>query len=99
MNEKVFYRDFRRSYRTVAYGKGIYLWDTEGKRYLDGCGGNVAVNVGYGVDEIIEAIYSQMKKTSFAHTSRFTSEVSTAAFLDQLGAQRDVQVLFCIRGL
>ena len=75
MKNKVFYRNFRKSYRMVAYCKGIYLYDTEGRRYLDGCGGNTVVNVGYGVEEIIEAIYDQMKKTPFAHTSRFTSEV------------------------
>jgi len=74
MGGKVFYRDFRKSYKTVAYGKGVYLYDIEGNRYLDGCGGNTVANVGYGVEEIIEAVYAQMKKTSFAHTSRFTSE-------------------------
>jgi len=78
MVDKVFYRSFLKSYKTVAYGEGIYLYDIEGKRYLDGCGGNVVVNVGYGVEEIVEAIYAQMKKTSFAHTSRFTSEVQEA---------------------
>jgi len=62
----------------VTHAKGVYLYDAEGKRYLDGCGGNTVVNVGYGVEEIIEAIYAQMKKTSFAHTSRFTSQVQEA---------------------
>ena len=78
MGSRVFYRDFRKSYRTVAHAKGAYLYDTEGNRFLDGCGGNTVVNVGYGVEEVIEAIYGQMKKTSFAHTSRFTSEVQEA---------------------
>jgi len=78
MTDKVFYRNLRKSYRMVTHAKGIYLYDTEGRRYLDGCGGNTVVNVGYGVEEIIEAIYAQMKKTPFAHTSRFTSEVQEA---------------------
>ncbi len=78
MESRVFYRDFRRSYRAVAHAKGVYLYDTEGNRFLDGCGGNTVANVGYGVEEVIEAIYGQMKKTSFAHTSRFTSEVQEA---------------------
>lgn len=78
MGSRVFYRDFRKSYRTVAYAKGAYLYDTEGNRFLDGCGGNTVVNVGYGVEEITEAVYGQMKKTAFAHTSRFTSEVQEA---------------------
>ena len=78
MTDKVFYRNLRKSYKMVTHAKGVYLYDAEGKRYLDGCGGNTVVNVGYGVEEIIEAIYAQMKKTSFAHTSRFTSEVQEA---------------------
>ncbi len=78
MTDKVFYRNLRKSYKMVTHAKGVYLYDAEGKRYLDGCGGNTVVNVGYGVEEIIEAIYAQMKKTSFAHTSRFTSQVQEA---------------------
>jgi len=78
MTDNVFYRNLRKSYRMVTHAKGIYLYDTEGRRYLDGCGGNTVVNVGYGVGEIIEATYAQMKKTPFAHTSRFTSEVQEA---------------------
>ena len=78
MADKVFYRNLRKSYKMVTHAKGIYLFDKEGKRYLDGCGGNTVVNIGYGVTEVIEAVYAQMKKTSFAHTSRFTSEVQEA---------------------
>jgi len=78
MSEGVFYRDFRRSYKTVAYGRGVYLYDTEGNRFLDGCGGNTVVNVGYGVEEVIEAVCAQIRKTPFAHTSRFTSDAQEA---------------------
>ncbi len=75
---KVFYRDFQKSYKMMDYAEGVFLYDKEGKRYLDGCGGSMVVNVGYGVKEIIEAIYAQLKKSSYAHTGRFTSEVQEA---------------------
>jgi len=78
MGSKVFYRDFRKSYKTVAYAKGVYLYDADVNCFLDGCGGNTVANLGYGVEEIIEAVYAQMKKTPFGHTSRFTSEVQEA---------------------
>ena len=39
----VIYRDLQRAYPTVVRGEGIYLWDSAGKRYIDGSGGSAAV--------------------------------------------------------
>ncbi len=61
------------SYPEVAYGKGIYLYDTEGNRYLDGASGAVTANIGHGVVEIIEAMKEQAEKISFAYRSQFTN--------------------------
>ncbi|WP_261133683.1 aspartate aminotransferase family protein [Bacillus sp. Marseille-Q3570] len=61
------------SYPEVAYGKGIYLYDTEGNRYLDGASGAVTANIGHGVVEIIEAMKEQAEKISFVYRSQFTN--------------------------
>ncbi|WP_221564727.1 aspartate aminotransferase family protein [Alkalihalobacillus sp. TS-13] len=61
------------SYPEVAYGKGIYLYDTEGNRYLDGASGAVTANIGHGVVEIIEALKEQAEKISFVYRSQFTN--------------------------
>ncbi|WP_408006161.1 aspartate aminotransferase family protein [Pseudalkalibacillus sp. A8] len=61
------------SYPEVAYGKGIYLYDTEGNRYLDGASGAVTANIGHGVVEIIEAMKEQAEKISFSYRSQFTN--------------------------
>ena len=37
---------------TIDYGKGVYLFDMEGKRYLDAASGAVTANIGHGVTEI-----------------------------------------------
>ncbi|MEH6992111.1 aspartate aminotransferase family protein [Neobacillus drentensis] len=58
----------------IDYGKGIYLYDKEGKKYLDGASGAVTANIGHGVPEIIEAMQKQAKKVSFVYRSQFTSE-------------------------
>jgi adenosylmethionine-8-amino-7-oxononanoate aminotransferase len=69
----VFYRQFRRAKPTVARGEGIYLWDTDGKRYIDASGGAIVVNVGHGVKAIAEAMGEQAASVAFAHATMFTS--------------------------
>ena len=63
-------------YPVIDYGKGIYLFDLEGKTYLDAASGAVTANIGYGVAEIIEAMQEQAKKVSFVYRSQFTSEAA-----------------------
>jgi len=60
----------------IDYGKGVYLYDMEGKRYLDAASGAVTANIGHGVPEIIEAMEKQAKKVSFVYRSQFTSEAA-----------------------
>ena len=63
-------------YPVIDYGKGIYLFDLEGKTYLDAASGAVTANIGHGVAEIIEAMQEQAKKVSFVYRSQFTSEAA-----------------------
>jgi adenosylmethionine-8-amino-7-oxononanoate aminotransferase len=72
--DRTFYRDLRREYPVVDRGEGIHLWDTAGRRYIDGAGGMYVVNVGHGVPEIVEAMAAQARKVCFAHVAQFTSE-------------------------
>ena len=55
-------------------GKGCYLYDDSGKRYLDASGGAAVSCLGHGDVEITEAIKAQLDKLAFAHTSFLTSE-------------------------
>ena len=43
------------SYPIIDFGTGIYLYDVDGKKYLDGSSGAVTASIGHGVKEIIEA--------------------------------------------
>ncbi|TLS37628.1 aspartate aminotransferase family protein [Pseudalkalibacillus caeni] len=61
-------------YPEISWGKGVYLYDKEGNRYIDGASGAITANIGHGVDEIAEAMYEQAKKVSFVYRSQFTSE-------------------------
>lgn len=49
-------------------GRGIYLYDDKGKRYIEGLAGLWCTALGYGVDEIADAAYAAMKKLSFTHS-------------------------------
>ncbi|MEC5161605.1 putrescine---pyruvate transaminase [Janthinobacterium sp. CG_23.3] len=51
--------------RVMVRGEGIYVWDSQGKRVLDGMSGLWCVNVGYGRTSISEAVYRQMETLPF----------------------------------
>jgi putrescine---pyruvate transaminase len=46
--------------RVIVKGEGIYIWDSEGKKILDGMSGLWCVNVGYGRKELSKAAVEQM---------------------------------------
>ncbi|GAA4710754.1 aspartate aminotransferase family protein [Brevibacillus fulvus] len=67
-----------KAYPLIDYGKGIYLYDATGKRYVDGCSGAVSANIGHGITEIIEKMAEQANRVSFAYRAQFTSEPAEA---------------------
>lgn len=71
----VFYgQGWNHDYRVADYGEGLYLYDTEGRRYLDGVGGTHVVSIGHGVAEVAEAMAEQARKVGFLSKTQFTSE-------------------------
>jgi putrescine aminotransferase len=54
--------------RVIVRGDGPYLWDSEGKRILDGMSGLWTANVGHSRRELAEAAYEQMLKLPFYNT-------------------------------
>jgi adenosylmethionine-8-amino-7-oxononanoate aminotransferase len=75
IEDYVFHRDFSKTYPIITHGKGIYLYDKNGKKYIDACSGAVAANLGHGVEEIADAIAIQAKQAAFVHSMRFETEV------------------------
>jgi len=47
------------------HGEGIYLFDQNGKRYIDFSGGPMAVSIGHGDKRVRDAMVEQMNKVSF----------------------------------
>lgn len=61
--------------RVMVRGEGIYLWDSQGKKILDGMSGLWCVNVGYGRTSISEAVYKQMETLPFYNSFFNTTNV------------------------
>ena len=76
-----------RGARVMTRGEGIYVWDSEGNRILDGMSGLWCVNVGYGRKELADAAHHQMMTlpyyNSFFQTTNVPA-VELAAKLAQL---------------
>lgn len=56
----------------VKYGEGIYLYDYDGKRYIDFSSGLMNVNIGHGNQRITEAVVKQMQEVSYVTPSCVT---------------------------
>ena len=72
MGDHVFYRDLRRSYPTLVKGDGVYLYDDDGRRYIDGSSGALVCSLGHGNREVAEFMQQQAEKLAFAPIARFT---------------------------
>jgi adenosylmethionine-8-amino-7-oxononanoate aminotransferase len=72
--ETLFRFDLRAPLRIATRGEGCYLYDAEGRRYLDGAAGFVVSNLGHGNAEVAEALAAQARTLALAPFSVFVSE-------------------------
>ena len=69
----VFRRKLGGEMPTAVRGSGVFIEDSQGKRYLDASGGAVVVNLGHGRPEIAEAVAAQLKAGYYFHPTMFTT--------------------------
>ncbi len=53
----------------LSHGKGCWVWDTEGRRYLDGLGGIAVNTLGHGHPKLVPALQEQVAR--LIHTSNY----------------------------
>ena len=53
----------------ISHGQGVWLWDTEGKRYLDGLAGIAVNTLGHAHPKLVPALHDQINKV--IHTSNY----------------------------
>jgi adenosylmethionine-8-amino-7-oxononanoate aminotransferase len=68
-----FFRDMSHDYPVIERGEGVYLYDGEGRRYLDASGGPLVVNIGHGVPSVVQAMAEQAARVAYVHGSIFTT--------------------------
>jgi adenosylmethionine-8-amino-7-oxononanoate aminotransferase len=57
-------------------GKGIELFDQDGKRYIDASGGAAVSCLGHAHPDILAALHKQLDAIAYAHTSFFTTDIA-----------------------
>ena len=70
----MFHRSLRHEYPFAVRGEGVYLYDRDGRRYLDASGGAAVSCLGHSDRAVTDAIARQLKTLPFAHTSFFSNE-------------------------
>ena len=56
--------------------EGIYMWDTTGKRYIDGSSGAMVSNIGHSNPNVLAAMQKQMERGTFGYRLHFQTEAS-----------------------
>ena len=59
---------------TLDRAEGIYLWDTDGKRYLDGSSGAMVSNIGHSNPRVLAAMRDQMDRSTFGYRLHFQNQ-------------------------
>ena len=70
--------------RVAVRGEGVYVWDTEGDRIIDGLSGLGCVTIGYGRKELVEAATAQMTDLSFCQSFFNTSHPAAIRLAEKL---------------
>lgn len=82
-------------------GKGVIVYDKDGKDYIEGMAGLWCTALGYGNEELIDAATAQMRKLSFAHLFNGRSHdpaIELAEKLKEIAPVPISKVFFCNSG-
>jgi 4-aminobutyrate--pyruvate transaminase len=85
----------------IERGQGVYVYDTDGKAYIEGMAGLWCTALGYGNEELVEAAAAQMRKLSFAHLFTGKSHdpaIELAEKLKEIAPVPMSKVFFCNSG-
>jgi adenosylmethionine-8-amino-7-oxononanoate aminotransferase len=72
--DHLFAYDLRAPLRVATRGEGCYLYDADGRRYLDGAAGFVVANIGHGNAEVVDAMAAQARTLAIAPFTVFVNE-------------------------
>ena len=79
----LFPRSFSKHYPVATRGEGVYLWDSNGNRYMDLAASAVVNFIGHGDQDVSAAIARQLHDLEFVHSSQFVTQAALD-FADQV---------------
>ncbi len=83
INSQLICSDYEKEYPMLASGKGVYLYDTKGKEYIDTSGCTAAVlSIGHGVEEVAEVMGQQARTLAVYPTHLFYNETLESYLAD-----------------
>jgi adenosylmethionine-8-amino-7-oxononanoate aminotransferase len=74
----VLHRQLKHPLPVAVRAQGMTITDSQGREYLDACGGAAVSCLGHGHPEVLAAMHAQADQMAYAHTSFFTSEPAEA---------------------
>lgn len=97
LDKQYHFNNYGRFPLTISHGKGSYLWDTDGKEYLDGLSGIAVCSLGHSHPEITRTISEQANK--LMHVSNFFTTEPLALVSEMICKKSGMdKVFFCNSG-
>lgn len=87
--------------RVISKAKGVYLWDSDGNRIIDGMAGLWCTQVGYGVEELADIASEAIKSLSYYNTFFQTTTPAVAALSELVASKTPAdlnQIFFASSG-
>jgi len=75
--------------RIITRGEGSHIFDSTGKKYLDGFAGLWCVNIGYGRPEIADAVQRQMNELAYYNAFFGTSTPSATLLAEKIASHTE----------
>ncbi|UWU16755.1 aspartate aminotransferase family protein (plasmid) [Rhizobium sullae] len=96
---RILHRQIHATLPVASGGKGIELFDRDGRAYIDASGGAAVSCLGHGHRDVIAALHAQADKLAYAHTSFFTNEpAETLADMLITGAPQGISHAYFVSG-
>lgn len=76
LHTHVLHRQLQSCPPVASGGKGVYLFDADGRCFIDASGGAAVSCLGHAHPAVLAAMHAQIDRLAYAHTSFFTTEVA-----------------------
>jgi len=84
---------------TIDRARGAWVWDAEGRKYLDMYGGHAVISIGHTHPHYVERVTAQLKKIGFYSNSvKMPIQQELAEKLGQVSGKPDYQLFLCNSG-